>query len=121
MSQAALIIYHSQATSARTRFLRGPSTCLHYLAVPPGSSAHPGSVLRHAAEHHQLTSDALELQEDFRASDAAGHPVYLARATAIDPPPTAVDYRFVSIMEARDLPAEELDLLGQAYRAVLGG
>ena len=121
MNQAALIIYHSQATSARTRFLRGPDSCLHYLSVPAGSNAHPNSVLHHAAEQHQLTNDALELQEDFRASDTAGHPVYLARATAIDPPPTAADYHFVSIMDARDLPADELELLGQAYRAVLGG
>lgn len=133
-----LILYHKQATSARTRFLRFADTLLAFTALPPLSAvrdkeapqssvvAHPAPVLRQAEQRLALAHGDLRATADYYAEVDTPHgtvPVLLAEFTAIDPPfgaAEAIGGRFVAITEARGLPAVELELLRRAYTVILG-
>jgi hypothetical protein len=133
-----LILYHKQATSARTRFLRFADSLLAFAALPTLSSvrdedapqsnvvAHPAPVLRHAEQRLGLAQGELRATADYYAEVDTPQgivPVLLAEFTAIDPPfdaAEAVGGRFVAITEARGLPAVELELLRRAYTVILG-
>lgn len=140
MEQLRVIVYHKQATSARTRFLRGSHLCLPdplpALAVPleegeEGTattvSAHPAPLLRRVTQWLGLGDGELALEREFRERvEVPGGEIviHLARATTIDPPfdgAAQVGCRFVSLLEAKDLAAVELELLRRAYRFVMGG
>lgn len=123
MQRTAIIVYHKQATSARTRFLRGSGGCLFYADCVEGAAAHPAGLMREIAEDIGLAPAELVLDNEFRPPQSELGSIYLVRVTTIDPPDTGPldDYRFVSLLDARDLPEAELELLGAAYRSVLGG
>jgi hypothetical protein len=133
-----LILYHKQATSARTRFLRFADTLLAFTALPLLSAVcdedaaqstvvpHPAPILRQAEERLGLVHGDLRAEAGFYAEvDTPGGnvPVLLAEFTTIDPPFAAVAEaggRFVAITEARGLPDVELELVRRAYTVILG-
>jgi hypothetical protein len=133
-----LILYHKQATSARTRFLRFADTLLAFTALPTLSAvrdedaaqssvvAHPAPVLRQAEQRLGLAQGDLRAAADYYAevdTPDGTVPVLLAEFTAIDPPfdaAVAIGGRFVAITEARGLPAVELELVRRAYAVILG-
>ena len=139
MSPAArLILYHKQATSARTRFLRleGCGVCgfepLSPLArratqASGGVVPHPASLLRDAEAALALETGTLEIESGFQQMldipDGACT-VYLARITTIDPPFELAEQaggRFIAITEARDLAPVQLELLREAYTIIMEG
>ena len=135
---ARLIMYHKQATSARTRFLRleACGVC-GFEPLPPlsrragggeeGVVTHPASLVREAEQRLGLAAGGLEVEPGFHhrlESPDGTCTVYLARFTAIDPPFDAAEQaggRFVAITEARDLPPVQLDLLRDAYEVIMEG
>jgi hypothetical protein len=123
MERMALIVYHKQATSARTRFLRGTDGCLFYGELVEGAAAHPAGLMQELARRLRVGMSDMALEPDFRAPQAAHGSVWLAQVKTVDPPMVEhlKDHRFVSLLDARDLPESELELLGAAYQAVLGG
>jgi hypothetical protein len=136
LSEARLIFFHKQSTSARTRFLRFEHGVLGFSPLPadavvrPAAAevvrAHPAALINDAAQRLGLPLDALCPLGEFYAEVASGEhviPVLLIQFTAIDPPFAAVDAvggRFVSITETRRLPTAELELLRRAYEVLLG-
>lgn len=136
MSAAArLILFHTQATSGRTRFLRFATGLLAFEGLPAQATLctapsplrlHPAALLREAEQRLGLAGGGLEAETGFHAElvAAAGPlPVVLARFTAIDPPFAAaatVGAHFVSLTEVRGLPAVEMQLARLAYETILG-
>jgi hypothetical protein len=139
-SAPRLILFHKQATSARTRFLKlahggvcapGPLPALAQLVDPPPPAGkvalHPGTLLREAERWLSMPVGSLELEAEFRAGvDAAAGlvPVFLAGFTTIDPPfaeVQAVDALFIDLTQARGMVPVDLQLLRRAYEVVLGG
>ncbi len=141
--KARLLLYHKQATSARTLFLRlahggvslfDPLPALAQL-IDPGDAfdkeskvqTHPAPLLAEAECHFGLPSGSLEIDSEFKASvDIPGGPVdvYLARFTAMDPPHEEVGRqgaKFIALTEARGLADVELELLRRAYAAIMEG
>lgn len=135
LNNIRLIFYHKQATSARTLFLRFGHTVCAFEALSPlaqlteASSQvvlHPSSLLQQAEQNFDLPNGSLELDTGFHAKvmipETELITIYLVRFTAIDPPFERVNRlkgRFISIMDARDLPAIELQLLRIAYTAIM--
>jgi hypothetical protein len=133
-----LILYHKQATSARTRFVRFADSLLAFTALPPlavvcpedaAQSAvvpHPAPLLRQAEQRLGLSHGDLRAEADFYAEVDTPDgivAVLLAEFTSIDPPFAAVAEaggRFVAITEARGLPAVELELVRRAYTVIIG-
>lgn len=131
-----LILFHKQATSARTRFLRFAGTVLAFAPLPAGARlrgaafpavlAYPADCLRQAERHLGLAEGSLAPVRDYYAdvdTDDGVVPVLLAQCTAIDPPFAAAERvggRFVALTEARDLPDLELQLLRRAYELLIG-
>lgn len=134
-----LVMYHKQATSARTRYLRLPDggVCafqplpddaeLSFETTEGDVLPHPGAVIA-AAEHWlELEAGGLEFQGEFRARATTGGSelsVFLLRFTAIDPPFEEVDRvgaRFIAITEARGLPSAELEILRKSYEYIMEG
>ena len=138
-----IVLYHKQATSARTLFLRHAdgSVCapapLPPLATvlaedesPVKSSTvapHPASLALALCRHFELQPDAIEIDTECKARiDIPGRELtaYLGRFRAIDPPrdefaPTGG--RFCALTEFRGAVPAELELLRRAYAAILGG
>ncbi|NSL54688.1 hypothetical protein [Uliginosibacterium aquaticum] len=133
-----LILYHSQATSARLRFL-----CLAEGVLAFGPLPHPLTLRDNAHTPHtvrpmpaawsaeacrrlELPHDALEADHDFLEEvlhEGSAYPVLLARFTSIDPPfalAETLHARFISLLEARRRPALERELLRRAYTHILG-
>lgn len=130
-----LILFHKQKTSARTRFLRfadtvlafGPSPASGKLAAEVGAvRPHPAAHLQAAEQRLGLPAGSLEAIPEFSydvKTPEGSVPVLLAAFTSIDPPfaaAEAIGGRFISITEARGLPAVELDLLRAAYEVLIG-
>jgi hypothetical protein len=100
-----LILYHKQATSARTRFVRFADSLLAFAALPPLSVVgpedaaqsavvpHPAPLLRQAEQRFGLGKDDLRAEADFYAEVHTPDgivTVLLAEFTSIDPPFAAV-------------------------------
>jgi len=136
-----LVLYHKQATSARTRYLRlGVGGICAFQPLPGGAELsfepcegkgdvlpHPGAVI--AAAEHWLGLDAgsLEFQGEFRArarSDGLNLSVFLLRFTDIDPPfhaADAVGASFIAITEVRGLAPAEMEILRRSYEYIMEG
>ena len=135
-----LIMFHQQATSARTRFLRLPHGGVCAFGALPAMSQvvdeppdegnllqHPGRVVHDAEAWLGMDAGSLEAEGNFKAwVDVPGSPVqvFLARFTTIDPPfdeVGATSGSFIDLTQARGLPVAELGLLRRAYEFALGG
>jgi hypothetical protein len=132
-----LLLAHKQKTSARVRFLRFAHGLSAFAALPALSSVfedppeqrvelHPGIYLRSAEAALGLESGGLALEADFSASvdtpDGTIR-VRLATFTSIDPPFELAERlggKFIAITEARGCPPAEMELLRQAYTALMG-
>lgn len=133
-----LLLYHKQATSGRTRFLRFPHGMLGFAALPPLASLredeaaapalrhHPAPWLQEAARRLDLPDTALRAEPAFHASvdtPAGDIGILLVEFLGIDPPFAAAEKlggRFIAITEARGCGDVELQLLRRAYEVVLG-
>jgi hypothetical protein len=132
------LLYHKQATSARTLFLRfaaghllGPEP-LPFLTAADATAtfqgaAHPASLGLVLSRELGWPDGALEIDPDFVAAvetPTGVLPIHLARFTTIDPPRDWVEAgigRFCAITELRGSHPAEMALLRQAYEHVLGG
>ncbi|ALG68051.1 hypothetical protein [Beggiatoa leptomitoformis] len=139
MQNARLIMYHKQSTSAKTLFLNVNGTVCAFDGLPPlaelidnGKTApqvlvHPAQLLTDAEKQLGMPAGSLVIDSEFHAYvDVPNGPfsIFLARFTATDPPRDAVaphNARFISIMEARNLPPAELELLRKAYSTIMEG
>lgn len=133
-----LLLFHKQATSGRTRFLRFGHGMLAFAPLPPLSNLrapqesvpairhHPAAYLHDAAQRFDLPEAALRVESAFQAvvdTPAGDVEVILAGFATVDPPFIAADRlggKFVAITEARGTPPVELQLLRRAYETVLG-
>jgi hypothetical protein len=137
MTEARVILYHKQATSARTLFLSiDKSVCL-FGGLPKLSQLkeggdsnvafHPAHVIAAAERTLGLDSGSLQVEGEFQAevdTPDAGVPVFLARITTMDPPRAQMEQhggRFIALTEARSYPPTELELLRQAYAVIMEG
>jgi hypothetical protein len=140
MTEARLILYHTQPFSARTRFVRFDHGGICGFSALPEESAladsiadtggklvsHPAFLLRDAEQRLQLHSGALAAHIGFRVtlmSPQGAIAVSLARFTTLDPPFApieAIGGAFIALTEARRLPPVELELLRRAYEQILG-
>lgn len=136
-----VVLYHKQATSARTLFLdHAYGSVVGPQALPPLSSV-PGvdderrlATTSQPETLHQQLADALEWNADaflldlgFRETvDTPPGPVivYLAGFTSVDPPWELAGKqggRFRALTELRGRHPAEMELLRRAYSAILGG
>jgi len=137
LSEARIIFFHKQGTSARTRFLRFDYGVLGFSPLPAEATVrpappeeivrtHPPELLREAAQRLGLPPDALCTLDEFYAEVETADgviPVLLVQFTAMDPPFDAIEAvggRFVAITETRRLPPAELELLRRAYEVLIG-
>lgn len=137
--KASILLYHKQATSARTLFFQTSDhrVCLFEpfpkLAVmldtdqaAPSLVLHPAPLIADVENWLHLDKDSLlaELEYTEYVETPGGLvTVFLARFTHTDPPDDLIKSRggrFISITEARDLPPVELELLRRAYTCILG-
>lgn len=134
-----VILYHKQATSARTRFLEfaHQSVCAFdaipmpaQLLVGESSSntvVHPAAILQEVERRLALPADCLKAEGEFRQNvEVPGKTIQiiLAAITTMDPPFEAAEKagaRFIDLTQARGLPRVELELLRHAYELILGG
>jgi len=133
-----VILYHKQATSARTRFLRfGNDTVCAFEPLPvparllEGGSGntvlHPAAALQSVEHQLGLPAGTLRAEGDYRhrvATPGGEVQVILAGIATIDPPfekAECAGARFIDLTQARGLPQVELELLRHAYELVLGG
>jgi len=134
MNSVRAILYHKQSTSAMTRFLKmddagvclgggGGSRILAGVRVV----VHPASVATLLEQWLGLQSGALAVETQYQECLEIGGlslPVYLLRFTTIDPPfeaAEAVGASFITLTQARSLPAAELELLCSAYAMIMEG
>lgn len=133
-----IILYHKQATSARTRFLKlGHNSVCLFEPIPklaelldrePGNTInHPAAILQEAERELDFPAGCLKAEGEYRQTvGVAGRTIQiiLAAITTIDPPfeeAEKMGARFIDLTEARGLPDIELLLLRHAYELVLGG
>ena len=133
-----VILYHKQATSARTRFVLfagdtvfafGPTAPLSQVQQAQGGNTvmHPAAIMQRTEEMIGLPAQSLKTEAEFQHSvEVPGGTVQilLAAITTIDPPFDAVEQaggKFIDLTEARGLPPVELEMLRHAYEVVLGG
>lgn len=136
-----LVLYHKQATSARTRYLRfrDGSICAFQplpdgieLSFEPSDGGgdvlpHPGAVIAAAESWLGLQAGALEFQGDFRARAQLNEhalSVFLLRFIDIDPPfhaAKAVGADFIAITDARGLISPEMEILRRSYEYIMEG
>lgn len=133
-----VILYHKQATSARTRFVKfegntilGFSPVARLAQVDDTKSGnthlHPSAILRETEKRLDLEYESLEAEPEFQHSiDIPDEvvQVILARITTMDPPFDEVvnlGGSFIDLTQARGLPPVELELLRHAYELILGG
>jgi len=132
-----VMLYHKQATSARTRFVcfagdsvlgfESVATLAQLDDAKAGNTRlHPAAILRETEQRLGLPQDSLQAEPQFQHGiDVPGGvvQVLLASITSIDPPFAAVEQaggRFIDLTQARGLPPVELELLRHAYELVLG-
>lgn len=142
LADTRVIVYHKQATSARTLFLvhahgsvivpepLPPLAAVHGGEVPdpaePTLAAHPASLAAALARCFGAPAEAIEIDPEFRAwVDTPGRrlSIYLGRLRAIDPPQSqfaALGARFAALTELRRQAPAELELLQRAYQSILG-
>jgi hypothetical protein len=133
-----VILYHKQATSARTRFVKfaddtvfafGPVAKLSQLeeASLDNTLVHPAAVMKETEVLLGLEAGCLKAEPDYQHKvEVPGCSIHilLANITTMDPPFEAVEEaggRFIDLTQACGLPQVELELLRHAYELVLGG
>jgi hypothetical protein len=133
-----VILYHKQATSARTRFLKfsHDSVCAFEPIPMPAQLLedaecktvnHPAAILQDVERRLGFPSGSLKAEADYRQLvEVPGRriQILLAGFTTMDPPfeeAARIDARFIDLTQARGLPGVELELLRCAYELVLGG
>jgi len=137
VSDRRLIVYHRHSFSGRTLFLNlngsvcqfdGLSADSHIVESHVGGnqvSEDVSELLADAEQRLGLAVGTVELDREFRVAIAsAGTPIqiYLARFTTIDPPYEQLaerDGKFIALMDARQLPPTELELLRLAYSTIM--
>jgi hypothetical protein len=132
-----LLLAHKQKTSARVRFLLFAHGLSAFEALPAlstvfeypptsGVEAHPRYYLRGAEAALGLENGSLERVAEFNACVDTPDGVIrvrLATFTSIDPPFEAAERlggKFIAITEARGCAPAEMELLRQAYGALMG-
>ena len=133
-----VILYHKQASSARTRFLKfsHDSVCA-FTGIPrlarlmegrtTNMVVHPSAVLREVESRLGLVGGSLKAETEYRqhVSVPGGNiQIILACIDTLDPPFEAaeqVDARFIDLTQSRGLPQIEMELLRHAYELVMGG
>jgi hypothetical protein len=134
------IIYHKQATSARTLFLSLDNTVCLFDGLPNLSSLleleddkiakiaiHPAAIITKIEQKLGLDNGCLKLDSEFQAqvdTPKEKLTIFLLRATCIDPPREQVAQhggRFIALTEARNYPTTELELLRRAYSSIMEG
>lgn len=133
-----IILYHKQATSARTRFLKleSNSVCLFdpipmpaaLLDRDPSNTVnHPAAILRQAEKQLDFPGDCLKAETEYRQTvevPGGAVQIILAAITTLDPPFEEAKKNgasFIDLTQARGLPEIELLLLRSAYELILGG
>lgn len=132
-----VILYHKQATSARTRFLmfENNTVCAFdplpdlsaVISLRPDAVFHPAAILRETEKRLGLEKECLAFESEYRQTvEVPGENVdiLLASITTIDPPFEVVEKsgaKFIDLTQARGLPGVELELLRAAYELILGG
>jgi len=133
-----VILYHKQATSARTRFLKfAHQSVLAFELVPALAQLqthdsskmvnHPAAILQEVEHHFEFPAGTLKAEGEYRHSvEVPGGTIQiiLANITTMDPPFELVEKRqasFIDLTQARGLPGVELELLRHAYELILGG
>jgi hypothetical protein len=136
-SPIRLIMYHKQATSARTLFLRLQNSVCAPEPLPQLSQyleklenlpvvTHPSALVTQFEKQFNLP-ESLQIEPEFHAQVDTPDgivTVYLARFTTIDPPRQETEShagKFIALTEARNLPSVELQLLRQAYSFIMEG
>ena len=133
-----IILYHKQASSARTRFLKfsHDSVCA-FTAIPKLAQlvegqttnmlVHPSAVLREVERRLGLANGSLKAETEYRqhVSVPGGNiQIILACIDTLDPPFEAAekaDASFIDLTQSRGLPQIEMELLRHAYELVMGG
>ena len=138
MPNYRVILYHKQATSARTRFVKfaedtifafGPVVQLSQIQErdDDNTRVHPAAVMQHTEALLGLDAGCLKAEPEYQHSiEVPGGNIHvlLANITTIDPPFDAVakvGASFIDLTQARGLPPIELELLRYAYELILGG
>jgi hypothetical protein len=132
-----VILYHKQATSARTRFLKfSDNTVCAFSPLPnlsavigtrPDTVFHPKAILNETEKRLGLEKDTLAFESEYRQTvQVPGEDIdiLLASITTMDPPFEEAEKsnaQFIDLTEARGLPPVELELLRSAYELILGG
>lgn len=133
-----VILYHKQATSARTRFVRFAEDTIFAFGPIPGLSqpksgsaentvVHPAAVIQKTEAMLNLPAGSVKAEAQYQHSvevEGGDIKILLASVTTIDPPFAAIEKAgacFIDLTQARDLPQVELELLRHAYELVLGG
>ncbi len=137
LERMRLILYHQQATSARTLFLRiGSTVCTlghiseqaQVLKTRPQVLIHPATLLKEVKQQLGIAAGDLEINGEFQEwlfipESTEELVIFLAHFTSVDAPHGIVQKfggRFIALTEARDLPPVELNLLRQAYAVIMG-
>jgi hypothetical protein len=133
-----VILYHKQATSARTRFVKfsgdtvfayGPVNALSQIDERDDNNTliHPTAALRKTELQIGMPAQSLDAVPEFQYSievPGGNIRVLLAAINTIDPPFEEIERAggsFIDLTQARGLPQIELELLRHAYELVLGG
>ena len=133
-----VILYHKQATSARTRFLRfGNGTVCAFEplpmpaqlldASPDNTVMHPAAALHAVEQQLGFAAGTLKAEAEYHHSIEVPRGrihILLASIDALDPPFELAEHAgasFIDLTQARGLPQIELALLRHAYELVLGG
>ncbi|MEG3438393.1 hypothetical protein V0288_14780 [Pannus brasiliensis CCIBt3594] len=132
MSDRRVILYHKHPSSARTLFLRVNGTVCLFDGLPEHAGGAESSeeidseidrsIVSPAERRFGLPEGSLEIEREFLAAietEKTPIPTYLARFTGIDPPAGSIEGEFISITQARTLPATELRLLQLAYDFIM--
>lgn len=134
------VVFHKQKTSARTRFLIQGRDVVFPAGLEDGQSLtdaedpdvvtaavlpHPAAGVKALAAQLDLPPSAFRVEAAHlgRVVEEELAPVWLVEVTTIDPPlenALRMGGRFISIMEARQSPAVQRELLRRAYERVLG-
>lgn len=138
LSDARILIYHKQSTSARTLFLRWNNSVCLFEPLPELSQLletevdspvliHPAPLLAKAEQFFGMDSGDLEWDKEFHAQLDVPQglvAVFLVRCKHMDPPRELVaaqEAKFIALTEARGLPPVELELLRRAYSVIMEG
>jgi hypothetical protein len=133
-----VILYHKQATSARTRFLRfGHASVCAFEPIPMPAQLldddadkmvnHPAAILTEVEKRLGFPAGCLKAEGEYRHTvEVPGRhiQIILANITTMDPPFEQAEHAnadFIDLTQARGLPGVELELLRHAYELVLGG